>query len=91
MESLFTNDSASVLSNAESLPNEINVWSVSSLSLFKILKKKKKTAHMLLYLPFLVPNILYKIEVLESMGSCPVAVALQPWLRIKECVSLLFS
>ena len=48
---------------------------------------KKKTAHNLLYLPFLVPNVLYKIEVLESMGSCPVAVALQPWLRIKECVS----
>ena len=91
MESLFTNDSVSVLSNAESLPTEINVWSVASLSLslslslFKILKKK--TAHNLLYLPFLVPNVLYKIEVLESMGSCPVAVALQPWLRIKECVS----
>ena len=85
MESLFTNDSVSVLSNAESLPTEINVWSVASLSLslFKILK----TAHNLLYLPFLVPNVLYKIEVLESMGSCPVAVALQPWLRIKECVS----
>ena len=89
MESLFTNDSVSVLSNVESLPTEINVWSVASLSLslslFKILKKK--TAHNLLYLPFLVPNVLYKIEVLESMGSCPVAVALQPWLRIKECVS----
>ena len=87
MESLFTNDSVSVLSNAESLPTEINVWSVASLSLSLQNIKKKKTAHNLLYLPFLVPNILYKIEVLESMGSCPVAVALQPWLRIKECVS----
>ena len=88
MESLFTNDSVSVLSNAESLPTEINVWSVASLSLsLPNIKKKKKTAHNLLYLPFLVPNVLYKIEVLESMGSCPVAVALQPWLRIKECVS----
>ena len=81
MESLFTNDSVSVLSSAESLPTTINVWSVASLCLFKIFKKK--TAHKLLYLPFLVPNVLYKIEVLESMGSCPVAVALQPWLRVK--------
>ena len=87
MESLFTNDSVSILSNAESLPTEINVWSVASLSLSLQNIKKKKTAHNLLYLPFLVPNVLYKIEVLESMGSCPVAVALQPWLRIKECVS----
>ena len=88
MESLFTNDSVSVLSNAEFLPTEINVWSVASLSLSLSLQNiKKKTAHNLLYLPFLVPNVLYKIEVLESMGSCPVAVALQPWLRIKECVS----
>ena len=86
MESLFTNDSVSVLSNAESLPIAINVWSVASLSL-SLQNIKKKTAHNLLYLPFLVPNVLYKIEVLESMGSCPVAVALQPWLRIKECVS----
>ena len=86
MESLFTNDSVSVLSNAESLPTEINVWSVASLSL-SLQNIKKKTAHNLLYLPFLVPNVLYKIEVLESMGSCSVAVALQPWLRIKECVS----
>ena len=85
MKSLFTNDSVSVLSNAESLPTEISGQWLLSLSLFKILKKK--TAHNLLYLPFLVPNVLYKIEVLESMGSCPVAVALQPWLRIKECVS----
>ena len=86
MESLFTNDSVSVLSNAVFLPTEINVWSVASLSL-SLQNIKKKTAHNLLYLPFLVPNVLYKIEVLESMGSCPVAVALQPWLRIKECVS----
>ena len=86
MESLFTNDSVSVLSNAESLPTEINVWSVASLSL-SLQNIKKKPAHNLLYLPFLVPNVLYKIEVLESRGSCPVAVALQPWLRIKECVS----
>ena len=85
MESLFTNDSVSVLSNAESLPTEISGQWLLSLSLFKIFKQK--TAHNLLYLPFLVPNVLYKIEVLESMGSCPVAVALQPWLRIKECVS----
>ena len=85
MESLFTNNSVSVLSNAESLPTEINVWSVASLSLFKILKKKK--AHKLLYLPLVVPDVLYKIEVLESMGSCPVAAALQPWLRMKEYVN----
>ena len=84
MQSLFTNDSVSVLTNAESLPTAINVWSVASLSL-------QKTAHKLLYLPFLVSNVLYKIEVLESMGSCPVAVALLPWLRMKECVTLLFS
>jgi len=45
MESLFTNDSVSVLSNAESLPTAISyVWSVASLSLFKILKKKSSQA-----------------------------------------------
>ena len=55
------------------------------LSLFKILKKK--TAHKLLYLALVFPNILYKIEVLESMGSCPVAVALQPRLQMKEYVN----
>ena len=71
--------------NSYRLKSTFGQW-LLSLSLFKILKKKK-TAHNLLYLPFLVPNVLYKIEVLESMGSCPVAVALQPWLRIKECVS----
>ena len=69
--------------NPYRLKSTFGQW-LLSLSLFKILKK---TAHNLLYLPFLVPNVLYKIEVLESMGSCPVAVALQPWLRIKECVS----
>ena len=52
---------------------------------------KKTPAHKLLYLALVFPNILYKTEVLESMGSCPVAVALQPQLRMKECVSLLFS
>ena len=65
MESLFTNDSVSVLSNAEFLPTEINVWSVASLSLFKILKKK--TAHNLLYtFPFLSPMSFIKLKFLRA-------------------------
>ena len=65
--------------NPYRLKSTFGQW-LLSLSLQNI--KKKKTAHKLLYLPLVVPNVLYKIEVLESMGSCPVAVALQPWLRM---------
>ena len=69
--------------NPYRLKSTFGQW-LLSLSLQNI---KKKTAHNLLYLPFLVPNVLYKIEVLESMGSCPVAVALQPRLQMKEYVN----
>ena len=87
MESFFTNESVKpaslVMRNPCRLQSTFGQW---LLYLFKILKKKKP-AHKLLYLALVFPNILYKIEVLESMGSCPVAVALQPRLRMKEYVN----
>ena len=66
MESLFTNDSVSVLSNAESLPTEINVWSVASLSLSLQNIKKKKQLTTYCTFPFLSPMSFIKLKFLRA-------------------------
>ena len=66
MESLFTNDSVSVLSNAESLPTAINVWSVASLSLYKINKLKQNQLTSYCTLPFLSPMSFIKLKFLRA-------------------------
>ena len=66
MESLFTNDSVSVLSNAEFLPTEINVWSVASLSLSLQNIKKKKQLTTYCTFPFLSPMSFIKFKFLRA-------------------------